>query len=125
MKQGEINMSKNIARELQKRHERIMKYTGGDMISFVLTCTELQKEMLTELERLNERLIDERIRYDNYRQIKDDEATFRLMDNQLKGELTQYQSLVHDMDNMIGKNWKLNVTTWNELIDEYFGSEEE
>jgi len=118
-------MSKNIARELQKRHERIMKYTGGDMISFVLTCTELQKEMLTELERLNERLIDERIRYDNYRQIKDDEATFRLMDNQLKGELTQYQSLVHDMDNMIGKNWKLNVTTWNELIDEYFGSEEE
>jgi len=125
MKQGEINMSKNIARELQKRHERIMKYTGGDMISFVLTCTELQKEMLTELERLNERLIDERIRYDNYRQIRDDEATFRLIDNQLKGELTQYQSLVHDMDNMIGKNWKLNVTTWNELIDEYFGSEEE
>jgi hypothetical protein len=119
-------MSKSIARKLEKRHEAIMKYTGGDIISFVLTCTELQKEMLTELERLNERLIDESIRnrgfssqYGKYRQIKDDEA------NQLKGELTQYKSLVHDMDNMIGKNWKLNVTTWNELIDEYFGSEEE
>ena len=119
MKQGEINMSRNIARKLEKRHEAIMKYTGGDMISFVLTCTELQKEMLTELERLNERLIDERVRYDNYRQIKVDEA------NQLKGELTQYKSLVHEMDKMISKNWKLNVTTWNELTDEYLGREEE
>ena len=119
MKQGEINMSRSIARKLEKRHEAIMKYTGGDMISFVLTCTELQKEMLTELERLNERLIDERIRYDNYRQIKDDEA------NQLKGELTQYKSLVHDIDNMIGREWKLNETVWNELTNSYFGSEEE
>ena len=75
--------------------------------------------MLTELERLNERLIDERVRYDNYRQIKVDEA------NQLKGELTQYKSLVHEMDKMISKNWKLNVTTWNELTDEYLGREEE
>ena len=49
-------MSRSIARKLEIRHEAIMKYTGGDMISFVLTCTELQKEMLTELERLNERL---------------------------------------------------------------------
>jgi hypothetical protein len=119
MKQGEINMSRSIARKLEKRHEAIMKYTGGDMISFVLTCTELQKEMLTELERLNERLIDEIVQYANYRQIKDDEA------NQLKGELTQYKSLVHEMGKMISRDWKLNATTWNKLTDEYLGSEEE
>ena len=52
-------MSRNIARKLEKRHEAIMKYTGGDMISFVLTCTELQKDMLAELERLQERVEQE------------------------------------------------------------------
>ena len=42
--------------QLEKRHRDIMKYTGGDMISFVLTCTELQKEMLAELKRIQERV---------------------------------------------------------------------
>ena len=49
-------MSRSIARKLEKRHEAIMKYTGGDMISFVLTCTELQKEMLAELKRIQEQV---------------------------------------------------------------------
>ena len=61
-------MSRNIARKLEKRHEAIMKYTGGDMISFVLTCTELQKDMLTEIERLNERLEHERSKTQELRQ---------------------------------------------------------
>ena len=94
------------------------------MISFVLTCTELQKDMLTEIERLYERnirtrFIKERLLYQKYRQIKDDEA------HQLKGELTQYKSLVHEMGKMISRDWKLNATTWNKLTDEYLGSEEE
>ena len=58
--------------QLEKRHRDIMKYTGGDMISFVLTCTELQKDMLTEIERLYERnirtrFIKERLLYQKYR----------------------------------------------------------
>tara|TARA_R110002051_G_scaffold177478_4_gene247346 strand:- start:1528 stop:1968 length:441 start_codon:yes stop_codon:yes gene_type:complete len=93
-------MSKSIARELEKRHEAIMKYTGGDMISFVLTCTELQKEMVAEIERLNEallrnkqRLKDDRLMARRMKQSKDNEAY------RLKGELTQYKSLVHATDN--------------------------
>ena len=63
-------MNTNIM-QLEKRHRDIMKYTGGDMISFVLTCTELQKEMLAELKRIQERLEQERARVKSLRQDKE------------------------------------------------------
>ena len=49
-------MSRNIARKLEKRHDTLGEDGDGNIISFVIKVMELQQDMLTEIERLNERL---------------------------------------------------------------------
>ena len=56
MKQGEINMNTEIIEEFEIRHKALMTYKGDDMISFVISSTELQRVMLGKIKLMNEQL---------------------------------------------------------------------
>tara|TARA_R110002167_G_scaffold110631_1_gene281212 strand:- start:66 stop:287 length:222 start_codon:yes stop_codon:yes gene_type:complete len=61
-------MSRNIARKLEERHDILGEEVDGNIVSFVIKVMKLQQDMLTEIERLNERLEHERSKTQELRQ---------------------------------------------------------
>ena len=53
-------MSRNVARKLEKRHDELGEEVDGNVVSFVIKVMKLQQDMLIEIERLNERLIQDK-----------------------------------------------------------------
>ena len=49
-------MNTKIIEEFEARHKALMTYKGDDMISFVISSTELQRVMLRKIKMMNEQL---------------------------------------------------------------------
>ena len=43
----------------------------------------------------------------------------------LREELNAKNALIHEVDTMIGEKWKVSQDDWNELVNKYYGEDEE
>ena len=49
-------MNTEMIEEFEIRHKALMTYKANDMISFVISSTELQRDMLKKIKLMNEQL---------------------------------------------------------------------